>query len=125
MQPAAVKKHHGEEGKQISDREICRTVSQRGGVVGGNKGEVAQEFLELCSTQAVLQEENQTIGCDQQPCDDRRITRGHSVSNRDHVRLRLLECVSRMPGRNCCFASSGCSAIVARSSLSVRRNPCN
>ena len=39
--------------------------------------------------------------------------------------LRLLECVSRMPGRNCCFASSGCSAIVARSSLSVRRNPCN
>jgi hypothetical protein len=47
MQPAAVEKHHGEEGNQIGSREISVAVCHRDGVARRDEREVAQEFLEL------------------------------------------------------------------------------
>jgi len=99
MQPAAVEKHHAEEGKQIGGRELCLAICQRGGVARRDEREVAQEFLELRRAQAVLEEENQAIGRDQQPGYDRRVTGGNGVSDRNHVGLRLSERVWRMPDK--------------------------
>jgi len=99
MQPAAMEKHHGEERKQIGGRELCLAICQRGGVARRDEREVAQEFLELRRAQAVLEEENQAIGRDQQPGYDRRVTGGNGVSDRNHLGLRLSERVWRMPDK--------------------------
>jgi hypothetical protein len=84
-------------GNRSAAERSASPYAQRGGVARRDEREVAQEFLELRRAQAVLEEKNQTIGCDQQPGYDRRVTGGNGVSDRDHVGLRLSERVSWMP----------------------------